>query len=265
MKTKIRVWSDLHLEFRNYLYDHIHLEHPDDKETILILSGDIGCGILSRHFVIEMCKHFKYVLMTPGNHEFYYHDFEKVIEDWRAFAGEGNIMVDKGPDNFYFLYNDEYVLDGIRFLGGTMWTSFDKGDPVCMAAANRMMSDYSEIRSHGERITPHFILREHDRFMDFLNLKLLEDFAGPTVVITHHSPGNELKRQGRLGDRIGPCYFADIEELVGNNPQIRLWTHGHTHNNWDYMINETRVICNPYGYWGSATNRGFDRKLIVEI
>ena len=264
---KIKVWSDLHLEFREYLYDHIHLEDKDDKDTILLLSGDIGCGILSRHFVTEMCKHFKYVLMTCGNHEFYYHEFSKVIEDWRTFAGAGvnEIMVERGPENFYFLYNDEVVLDGVRFLGGTMWTSFGDGDPISMGAAHRMMSDYAEIRQDGQRITPHFILREHDKFMDFLLKKFDEPFDGKTVVMTHHSPGNELKRRGRSGDRVGPCYFADIEELIGYHDCVTLWTHGHTHNNWDYMINNTRVICNPYGYWGHATNRGFDRKLIIEI
>lgn len=268
---KIRLWSDLHLEFREYLYDHIFdpiWEEPGaNKDQVLLLAGDIGCGILARHFVTEMCKHFKYVIMTCGNHEFYYHDFDQVILDWKAFAGHAvdNIMVEPGPENFHFLYNDTVVLDDVRFIGGTMWTDFDGGNPLAMGAAHRVMADYQEIRSRGERITPHFIIREHDKFMDFLLAEFDKPFDGKTVVMTHHSPGNEVRRRGRKIDNLGAAYFADLEQMVGWHNKAHLWVHGHTHTNWHYTINETRVVCNPYGYWNDTVNRGFDSKLILEI
>ena len=256
---KIKVWSDLHLEFRNFLFDHIHIEHPDDKETTLLLSGDIGVGIGAKPFVEEMCKHFKHVLMICGNHEYYLHDFPKVNADWAAWELEGS------PKNFHFLYNDWRILDGVRFLGGTMWTNFNDGDPLTMASAHRVMSDYQDIRCDGQRINPHFILREHDRFYDFLIAKFDEPFDGPTVVMTHHSPGNIIKRKGRMGSLVDHCYYADIEDMIGHHNKVKLWVHGHTHQGADYMINETRVICNPYGYWGDATNPDFDRMLVVEV
>ena len=256
---KIKVWSDLHLEFRKYLFDHIHLEHPDDKETTLLLAGDISTGTTAQPFVEEMCKHFKYVIMIHGNHEYYYNDFEKTVANWQAWELEGS------PKNFHFLYNDYRVLDGVRFLGGTMWTSFNDGDVITMGAAHRIMTDYVEISNRGNRITPDFVMAEHDKFMDFLLRKFDEPFDGPTVVMSHHSPGNALKRRGRVGDRVESCYFADIEEVIGYHNVADLWVHGHTHNNWDYVINETRVVCNPYGYWGYDTNKEFDRNLILEV
>ncbi len=33
-----------------------------------------------------------------------------------------------------------------------------------------------------------------------------------------------------------------------DNKEIKLWTHGHTHEDFDYMIGTTRVFCNPRGY-----------------
>ena len=33
-----------------------------------------------------------------------------------------------------------------------------------------------------------------------------------------------------------------------DRPQIKLWTHGHMHNVSDYLVDETRVVCNPRGY-----------------
>jgi predicted phosphodiesterase len=262
---KIRLWSDLHLEFTDNKFDHLWQPAEEDKEQTLILSGDIAKGMGARHFVEELCKHFKYVLMTCGNHEFYDNDFYKVIEDWRAYSNGGSILIDKGPDNFHFLYNESAILDGVRFIGGTMWTDYNGADPICMGAAHRIMTDFGVIRCEGQYITPHFIIREHDKFMDFLLQKFDEPFDGPTVVMSHHSPGNELKRRGRLGDRVGPAYFADIEEVIGHHNKAKVWTHGHTHRNWDYMINETRVLCNPYGYFGHATNGQFDPKFTFEV
>lgn len=260
---KIKLFSDLHLEFRAHLFDHIHIPHVDDKETTLLLAGDIGLGIQSIPFIEEMCQHFKYVLMICGNHEFYHHQFDKVIDDFKAWELEG------APKNFHFLHNDWRILDGVRFLGGTMWTDFDNANPMVLAAAHnelRGMSDYKVIHgSDGMAITPHFVIRENERFTDFLVEKIDEPFDGKTIVMTHHSPGNSVRRSTRRPNLLDACYYDDIEQYIGNEDKIALWVHGHTHQNQDYLINNTRVLCNPYGYWGMETNPGFDRMLVVEI
>lgn len=255
---KIKVWSDLHLEFRENLYDHIWEPSESDKDVTLLLAGDVAKGTAGEDFMHALCASFKHVLRICGNHEFYENDFDKVIKHWQDFE-EG------GPPNFHFLHNDWRILDGVRFLGGTMWTSFNDGDPISMGACHRIMNDYAEIWCEGKRITPRFVMHEHDRFIDFLLQKFDEPFDGPTVVMTHHSPGNELKRRGRRGDRVGAAYFADIEEMIGHHNKSVLHVHGHTHQSFDYMINETRVICNPYGYWGHSVNKDFNPDLVIEI
>ena len=259
MKVKVKVFSDLHLEFRNNLFDHIWTPDESDKEQILLLAGDISTGMGATSFIEEACKWFRHVVYCHGNHEYYDNDFEKTVKGWQDWESEGS------PKNFHFLYNDQRILDGVRFLGGTMWTDFNDGDLIVMNAARRQMSDYSYIRNQGIYITPQFILNENAKFMKFLLKKFDETFDGPTVVMSHHSPGNELRRRGRLGDRLGPCYFADIEELIGNHDVACLHVHGHTHQSYDYMINNTRVVCNPYGYWGYDTNPDFDREIILEV
>lgn len=267
---KLKLWSDLHLEFRDNLYDHIFDPIWEDensyKDVTLLLAGDIGVGMGAKKFVEEMCKHFKYVLMIHGNHEYYDGDLNKVVSDWKAYTGEElNIMIEPGPRNFYFLHNDSVILDGVRFIGGTMWTDFNGSDIIDMSAAHRVMADYQVIKLDGKPLTPRDVIREHDKFMDFLLKKFDEPFDGKTVVMTHHSPGNELKRTGTKRGRVSSAYFADIEELIGYHNKVQLWVHGHTHQNWDYMINETRVVCNPYGYWGDSTNKDFDKNIILEV
>ena len=45
-------------------------------------------------------------------------------------------------------------------------------------------------------------------------------------------------------------YSSNLEEFILDRPQIKVWTHGHTHDTFDYMIGSTRVMCNPRGYNG---------------
>ena len=44
------------------------------------------------------------------------------------------------------------------------------------------------------------------------------------------------------------AYSSRLDQFILDNPQIKLWTHGHTHEEFDYMIGSTRVVCNPRGY-----------------
>jgi hypothetical protein len=94
--------------------------------------------------------------------------------------------------------------------------------------------------------------------------KFDEEFDGPTVVMTHHSPGN-IERSQYGQSILNYAYFAELENLIGYHDRVDLWVHGHTHKCADYMINETRVVCNPYGYHEYEANSGFDQNLIIEI
>ena len=63
------------------------------------------------------------------------------------------------------------------------------------------------------------------------------------------------------------AYSSDLSEFILDHPQIKLWTHGHTHHPFDYVIGETRIVCNPRGYEsdGYCENSGWDITKIVEV
>jgi hypothetical protein len=44
------------------------------------------------------------------------------------------------------------------------------------------------------------------------------------------------------------AYSSDLSDFILDHPQIKVWTHGHTHHNFDYMIGDCRIVCNPRGY-----------------
>ena len=59
------------------------------------------------------------------------------------------------------------------------------------------------------------------------------------------------------------AYSSELDEYIMDHPQIKLWTHGHTHEDFDYMIGSTRIVCNPRGYIGYERRADrFELKLV---
>jgi len=69
------------------------------------------------------------------------------------------------------------------------------------------------------------------------------------VVVGHHAPSKASTHPRYVNETImNGGYSSDLSEFILDHPQIKLWTHGHTHENFDYLIGSTRIVCNPRGY-----------------
>jgi hypothetical protein len=163
---------------------------------------------------------------------------------------------------------ESVVLDGVRFLGATLWTDFRATGNAVFAQfeARRHMTDYRRIRAGGQRsLRPSDTVAEHNRARAFLSECLAQRFDGPTVVVTHHAPSpRSLAPQFRqLHAHVNAAYVSDLEGMM--HPGVALWIHGHTHRTYDYRLGATRVLCNPRGYVPFAPVPGFDPALIVSV
>ena len=72
--------------------------------------------------------------------------------------------------------------------------------------------------------------------------------------------GNDFIKNG--------AYHSDLTDVMLDNPNIKLWTHGHTHHPFDYQIGDCRVVCNPRGYHqpsGRSEDTGWDPNLTIEV
>jgi len=56
-------------------------------------------------------------------------------------------------------------------------------------------------------------------------------------------------------------YFTTSMEAYMHG--VKLWIHGHTHDSFDYNIGDTRVVCNPVGYY--KENDTWKKDLVIEI
>jgi Icc-related predicted phosphoesterase len=135
-----------------------------------------------------------------------------------------------------------------------------------MDIARRGMNDHRKIKwgigENSRNFTPEDALKLHKTSKNWLKERFSEPFSGKTVVLTHHCPSERSVHAKYAGQVLNHAFFSALDaEIEEWKPAY--WIHGHTHVGFDYMLGETRVICNPKGYPGE--NAGFDPNLEVEI
>ena len=274
---KIAVHSDFHIEFRKEL--------PPIKNTgsdVLVLAGDICLahhlyrhprGIirnnaenghkaaLYREFLQYCSDNWEKVIMVAGNHEFYSGDWEKVTDIMREET--------QHYPNISFCDQDRVDLGDVTFLGASLWTNFNNGDPLTMMSVKDLMSDYHAITENPKegiyhKLRPVTTFAKHNSDLDWLRtqLSLLKDRK--VVVVTHHQPSfRSVHERFKTQTIMNGAFCSNLDDFIMDNPQIKLWCSGHVHNTWDYMIGETRLITNPFGYPSEHT--GWDASLVVEV
>ena len=283
---KIKLVSDLHLEFSD-----VNIVN-DQNYDVLILGGDImvaqdlhdhpemDYGMYSnvnledlgrrqrkaqrfRDFFKRCSFQFPHVIYIMGNHEFYHGKFYGAIDYMREECA-------KYP-NVYMLEQDTKIIDDVVFVGGTLWTNMNKRDPLTMHAIEGMMNDFRIIRNDKRSYATMSALDvaiRHDRTLAYIKLIVQEHKDKKCVVVGHHSPSFQSCHPMYGSDTLmNGGYHSDLSEFILDHPQIKLWTHGHTHHPFDYVIGETRVVCNPRGYEndGYSEDTGWNPNILLEI
>ena len=283
---KILLGSDLHIEFGQLEVTNAHnadvLILSGDIVTAHDLQGwnpdFIPPMAKAQRFMtfFEQCStNFKHVLYVMGNHEHYHGDFATSADTLRAALKEYS--------NIHLMDKECITIDDITFIGGTLWTDMNKEDPSTLYGIKGYMNDYRIIENSNELVhfkTPVYGTKEgggtdydnivsqefHTRPAKFspedsvVDHKAMLAFIADTVkgmhtekfvVVGHHSPSKlSTKPQYEKDVMVNGAYSSDLSDFMLDHPQIKMWTHGHTHHEFDYMIGSTRVVCNPRGYIG---------------
>jgi predicted phosphodiesterase len=252
--VRLHVLSDLHME-------HGSEPPPPTDADLVVLAGDIGRGTRGVEWAREWAGDLP-VLYVAGNHEFYGHAIPSLIAELRAAADGSGVQI---------LENDEVAVDGVRFLGCTLWSDFDFDGPErreeSMAFCGRVVNDFRHIRFDpaDRTFAPADARALHLSSRRWLATRLEHPHDGPTVVITHHAP--VIRRPARPPlphlRLIAGAFVSDVSELMGAD-RVDLWIYGHTHRIADLDIEGTRIVSNPYGYPHEPAV-GFDPTCVIEL
>lgn len=278
---KISVCSDVHLEF-----GQLDLRNTDNAD-VLILSGDICTAsafendptLAGRYMeFFEQCNsEFPLTLMVMGNHEHYNGDFAKSYD--RIKKALENLS------NVHILAKETYEYMGHVFFGGTLWTDMNGNDEQTHFHVGRRMNDFRIVENsnrlvsrkvpiykkdddgnyltgenggyiidHHEHheytasLSTHDVYQDHKDFLEALEV-LLAYSEKPMIVLSHHAPSKKSTHPRYKSEVLmNGGYSSDLDNFIMDHSQIKLWTHGHTHEPFDYMIGSTRIVCNPRGY-----------------
>ena len=175
---------------------------------------------------------------------------------------------DDWQHRLHYLENSSVIIDGVRFLGATLWTDFqllgEKLIEEAMFAAERSLNDFRLIAFDDRKFTVKDSMYLFNQSVTWLTDELkYAQFDGKTVVITHHLPSANSVVERYKKELLSACFASNLDHLMGCS---KLWVHGHTHDSLDYIVKGTHVVCNPRGYSrysNEVENFNFNPKLIV--
>lgn len=267
----IQLLSDLHLE-----QNPGFTPHPAPGADVLVLAGDIGSyrrgsvlwGVGDTDFGLARFGHWPVpVLVVPGNHEYDALDFDAAHDRLRATCERLGLL---------WLERKTRVLEGVRFVGTTLWSDFDalgppQGEASALAA---LQAREKAFRAASHHVRAAATMRAGAPFLapqwraqalacqQWLRAELARPFDGRTVVVTHFAPSLR-SRDPRYGLTPGTAGFCNaLDELF---ERADLWLHGHLHCPADYRAGRCRVVCNPLGYASKGEQATFVPDRLVAV
>lgn len=282
-RVNIQLLSDLHLE-SNPLFT----AQPVPGADVLVLAGDIGSyqngslleerGIadfgLARFSPLPVAEGGAGwptpVLFIPGNHEYDGLDFDATHARLRETCERLGMV---------WLESESVVVQGVRFVGSTLWADFDALSSPAPGADEPSLGEQLKAREKAFRAANFYLSRHHSlrggqpmladavreqalQSQAWLRQALAVPFNGPTVVVTHFAP-SLLSADPRYGLTAGTAGFCNaLDDMLAH---AQLWLHGHLHCPNDYVKNGCRVVANPLGYARKGEQEGYQPDLLIRI
>lgn len=270
---KIQLLSDLHLE----VHPHFVPEAARGAD-VLVLAGDIGSYQNGSQLADDDFGLTRFsplhgwptpVLFLPGNHEYDTFDFDATHARLRETCERlGMIWIER----------EVVLLQGVRFIGTTLWTDFDALGPdandskatigqLLAAREKAFRAANFYLRKTGTTRNGALMLAQEIRqqalvCQAWLKQALLVPFEGSTVAVTHFAPSLRSV-DPRYGLTPGSAGFCNaLDDLL---PLARFWLHGHLHAPSDYVHRGCHVVANPLGYARKSEQAGFIPRLLIDI
>ncbi|EUC69837.1 metallophosphoesterase [Alcanivorax sp. 97CO-5] len=248
---KAHLLTDIHNEHRTAPY-----RVADINFDVLVLAGDIDSGLDGITWAAGESQRLGVpVIYVAGNHEYYGTELLSHEMAMRELAASVGV---------HYLNNDAVVINGVRFMGTTLWTDYQLtgDDPFFVHyQIKRAMSDHRLIR-YGDRLfSTEQAFELHQQSISWLEKSLQSNTSyQANVVVSHHGPSELCVHPAWKKHIVTNAYCSNLEHLV---EQSNCWFYGHTHAALDTKVGKARLVSNPAGYPDQET--GFEPKLVIDI
>ena len=254
---KLRIISDIHCDingFKNTTFDF--------GDDFVICCGDVSCDRFSTEFWIN--RNLRQGIVIAGNH-LGYHPVTQDNND--SFNLSITYLKNKFKNKIYSLENQRLTINDVIFVGCTLFTDFKlyNRKSECELIAYKSLNDYRYVKLFKSgnlvKIQPADQIRMHNKSKKYIENVCKENPDKKIVVVTHHAPSSKSIPEEYKADDLSAAFASNLEEIIAKYDNLKLWCHGHIHNNTDYNLYGTRIVANPLGYPGE--NPKFDRNGII--
>ena len=239
-------------------------------------------------FFQECCARFPHVVYVAGNHEHYDGDFAITLKHIKeklsylknlhildreyiaigdvTFIG-GTLWTDMNNSDSLTMYHVKSMMNDFKIVknSGRLITrkvplyklnpEYNEIDPnsqkYLLDDAGYPIQDGYKFKEYESSFSPEDAYADHVSMKEYIRHTIEGMVNEKFVVVGHHAPSKlSTKPQYEKDFLLNGAYSSDLSEFILDHPQIKLWTHGHTHHRFDYMLGTTRITCNPRGYIG---------------
>jgi len=281
---KIALASDVHLEFGHLELNNDDNADVLILSGDICVASKFGPDY--DRFFQDASKLFKNVIYVMGNHEHYNGDFAKSESILRAalerysnvhflekscvkiddvtFIG-GTLWTDMNKEDPHTMFHVQRRMNDFRIVQNSnrmvtrtvpiyeenpLYTEDGKnGGRYNKNEAGFYIEVGKKKKQEPSTFCPEDVVPEHRAMVDYIRTIIEGKFDEKFVVVGHHAPSKQSTHPRYQHDTLmNGAYSSSLDEFILDHPQIKLWTHGHTHEDFDYLIGTTRVFCNPRGY-----------------
>lgn len=208
---KIGIMSDLHMH-RTVKTEETPWDYEPEADVFYICAGDICENPEARYAFIN--KHHDHMFTINGNHDYYGDTFS--YAKYHTLTREVN---------------------GIKIAGATLWTDLSKNIDWVMYVNGLIDKRYIKDLNQD-------IMHEVHEYHKFFLLNSEAD-----IIVSHHTPSFQSVHERYRNSPFNTSFSNNLDDaILAMKKPPKLWIHGHTHDAFDYMIGDTRVVCWPRGY-----------------
>mgnify|MGYP003704362511 CR=1 FL=1 len=255
-------------------------------------------------FFYNCCNYFPHVVYVVGNHEHYNYDFKYTVSDLKkrlkylpnlqileketwtlheevTFIG-GTLWTDMNKEDTFTMYHIKQGMNDFQCVKNSnrmvtrrvpiyeenlLWTEDGKNGPRYVKDEKGNMNPIAyKDKLEPSKFSPEDAVEEHKKMLEFIRHVTEGQYDKKFVVCGHHTPSPfSIHEKYAHAETMNGGYTSDLTEFILDRPMIKLWTHGHTHEDFDYMIGSTRVVCNPRGYAGYESRADRFQLKYVEV